>query len=92
LWPRGLAKEAARIDAWVKEIAPSTELRKWFGHEPEKWEEFQQRYRAELDANDEKLAELMATISGKTTVTFLFGAKEIVYNHAHVLKEYLLAH
>jgi uncharacterized protein YeaO (DUF488 family) len=85
LWPRGLSKEKARVDLWLKELAPSTELRKWFNHEPAKWAEFQQRYRQELDlqpAAFERLGELID--SGP--VTLLFGAKEARFNDAVALR------
>jgi uncharacterized protein YeaO (DUF488 family) len=75
LWPRGLTKERARVDLWLKEIAPSTELRKWFGHDPAKWEEFKRRYRAELKENKEQVARLEAE-ARKGQVTLLFGAKD----------------
>jgi uncharacterized protein YeaO (DUF488 family) len=88
LWPRGLSKDAARIDEWLKEIAPSDELRKWFGHDPARWEEFRKRYRGELKAHDELLNRLRdETLKG--TVTFLFAAKDTEQNNAAVLKEML---
>ncbi len=88
LWPRGVSKEEAKADLWLKEIAPSTELRKWFGHDPAKWTEFQKRYSKELDAN----LELVNTIKGfakKGTVTLVYGAKDEDHNDAIVLREYL---
>lgn len=88
LWPRGIAKDAARLDDWLKEIAPSDELRKWFGHDPAKWEEFRKRYRAELDSHGNLLAELRAAAE-KGTVTLLFAAKDEEHNNAVVLKELL---
>lgn len=88
LWPRGVSKERAAIDLWLKEIAPSTTLRQWFGHRPERWEEFQHRYRAELDANSDVVAQLKAMIrAGKTTL--VYGAKDEAHNDAVVLAEYL---
>ena len=87
LWPRGVKKAEASIDLWRKELAPSTELRKWFGHDPEKWSEFQQRYRAELKDNP-GLAEIRALVrEGK--VTLIYGAKDAEHNQALVLKEVL---
>ncbi len=88
LWPRGISKEKAALDLWEKEIAPSGELRKWFGHEPEKYEEFRHRYREELSSN-EKLGDFLAAIEGKGKVTLLYGAKDKEHNQAVVLAEYL---
>ena len=90
LWPRGLTKDKARVDLWLKEAAPSTELRKWFNHEPAKWAEFQQRYRQELalqPAAIERLGELI----DNGPVTLLFGAKEERFNDAVALREFMLA-
>lgn len=88
LWPRGLSKEAATIDLWLKEIAPSTTLRQWFGHDPARWSEFQLRYRAELDVNGEAVAQLKAVIrAGKTTL--IYGAKDEAHNDAVVLAAYM---
>ncbi len=87
LWPRGLKKTDASIDLWRKELAPSTELRKWFGHDPEKWCEFQDRYRTELKGN-EGLAEIRA-LSREGKVTLIYGAKDEEHNQALVLKEVL---
>jgi len=83
LWPRGLAKEKARIDEWLKEIAPSDELRKWFGHKPERWKEFQKRYREELRAAEqqEQLRHLR-TLMRKSTATLLFAAKDSEHNNS----------
>ena len=88
LWPRGLAKEAARIDEWLKEIAPSDALRTWFGHDPARWEEFRKRYREELKGHVEPLERLRAETE-KGTVTILFAAKDTAHNNAVVLKELL---
>ena len=88
LWPRGVSKEAARIDEWLKEIAPSDELRKWFGHDPARWEEFRERYRRELEAKTELLGHLR-TVARKGAVTLLFAAKDEEHNNAVVLKEML---
>lgn len=93
LWPRGISKVNAQLDDWVKEIGPSTELRKWFNHDPEKYPEFVKKYQAELDANPitpdfiRQVAEQLA----KQPVILLFGAKDETHNQAVVLQEYLLA-
>jgi uncharacterized protein YeaO (DUF488 family) len=88
LWPRGLKKENARIDEWIKEIGPSTELRKWFSHDPEKWEEFKRRFFKELQKNGETVDRVIATAK-KSTVTLLFGSREERYNNALALKEFI---
>jgi uncharacterized protein YeaO (DUF488 family) len=88
LWPRGLSKEEARIDAWLKEIAPSTRLRQWFGHDPSKWSEFKKRYFRELDGRTELVASL-AERAKTQTVTLVFAAKDERHNNAQALKEYL---
>lgn len=88
LWPRGLAKAGAGIDVWLKAIAPSDALRKWYGHDVERWPEFKQRYFAELDAAQDALKELRGYLKqGK--VTLLYGAKETGHNNAVALKAYL---
>ena len=90
LWPRGVAKKDAALALWLKEIAPSDDLRKWFGHDPERWAEFQKRYRAELDGNEQAVAQLRDLLrEGK--VTLLYGAHDEAHNNAVALKEYLLA-
>jgi uncharacterized protein YeaO (DUF488 family) len=88
LWPRGLTKEKASVDLWIKEVAPSNELRKWFGHDPGKWDEFQTRYLAELKASGEPLARLKQEAS-KGRVTLLYGAKDEEHNEAVVLLKIL---
>jgi uncharacterized protein YeaO (DUF488 family) len=88
LWPRGLTKEKARVDLWLKEVAPSNELRKWFAHDPAKWSEFKTRYRAELKQNPDQVAALKHA-TAKGTATLLFGAKDEEHNEAIVLKELL---
>ena len=88
LWPRGLTKEKARIDLWLKNIAPSTELRKWFGHDIERWEEFKNRYLAELNENKESMAILKEQLN-KGNVTLIFGARDELHNEAIILKELL---
>jgi uncharacterized protein YeaO (DUF488 family) len=88
LWPRGLSKAKARVDLWLKAVAPSTPLRQRFGHDPEKWEEFKQRYTDELDQNSEAVAQLRALLA-QGTVTLLYGAKDKEHNDAVVLQEYV---
>jgi uncharacterized protein YeaO (DUF488 family) len=88
LWPRGLDKEKAAVDLWLKEIAPSPELRKWFGHDPEKWVEFQRRYRAELNERGKEI-DLLRERGGKGRATLLYGAKDEQHNHAIVLRDFL---
>jgi uncharacterized protein YeaO (DUF488 family) len=88
LWPRGVSKDKAAIDLWLKEVAPSTELRKWYGHDPDKWEEFRRRYSAELDERREALDDLERRLK-EGPVTFVFAARDEEHNSAVVLKEYL---
>ena len=88
IWPRGLSKEAAKLDAWIKDVAPSSELRKWFGHEPSRWASFKHKYFRELDERGEALAQLLEVCSART-LTLLFAAKDCAHNNAVVLKEYL---
>lgn len=88
LWPRGVSRENAALDHWMKDLAPSAALRKWYGHVPDKWPEFQKRYRAELDGNATGLAELRSMCaSGR--VTFVYAAKDEARNSATVLRTYL---
>ncbi|KUM25142.1 hypothetical protein AU467_26990 [Mesorhizobium loti] len=88
IWPRGVSKNDAELTLWLKEIAPSDELRKWFGHDPERWAEFQKRYRAELDRNEEAVAQLRDVLrEGK--VTLLYGAHDEAHNNAVALAGYL---
>jgi uncharacterized protein YeaO (DUF488 family) len=88
IWPRGLTREAAKLDAWIKEMAPSAELRRWFGHEPSKWASFKRKYFRELDQQDDVLDQLLESCSGGT-FTLLFAAKDSEHNNAVALKEYL---
>src|SRR5690606_35461795 len=88
LWPRGLSKDAAKVDLWLKEIAPSDALRKWFAHDPEKWQEFQKRYVAELQQNDAALDAVRAELR-KRHVTLLYAAEDEAHNNAVVLRSYL---
>jgi len=85
LWPRGMKKKTAHVDIWMKDVAPSDALRKWFGHKPEKWKEFQKRYRSELAKNKELVAEIRKMEREHGTVTLLFGAKDEEHNQAVVL-------
>lgn len=88
LWPRGLTKAKAHVDLWMKDIAPSTELRKWFGHDPDRWAEFKKDYRSELRKNDEQVALLKKEI-GKHMATLVYGARDEEHNAAVVLLEFL---
>ncbi|HEU5247972.1 MAG TPA: DUF488 domain-containing protein [Candidatus Udaeobacter sp.] len=88
LWPRGLTKKEAQIDNWLKDIAPSTALRKWFGHDPARWKEFKKRYAKELSNQGDRVEQL-AREARKRTVTLLFGAKDIEHNNAVALKEHI---
>ncbi len=89
LWPRGVSKEQASLDEWEKDIAPSTELRKWFGHDPARWAEFQRRYRAELQQHDDILKHIRA-LAKAHTVTLVYSAHDEEHNDAVVLKDVLL--
>ena len=91
VWPRGLTKEAARIELWLRDVAPSTPLRKWFGHDPALWGEFRKRYFSELDQNIGLVEEILTNATKKKSVTLLFGAKDEEHNNAVALKEYLLS-
>jgi uncharacterized protein YeaO (DUF488 family) len=88
LWPRGLSRAAAAVDFWARSVAPSTPLRRWYGHAPDKWPEFRRRYFAELDANPAGVAELRAQL-GRGTVTLVFASRETRLNDAAALREYL---
>jgi uncharacterized protein YeaO (DUF488 family) len=88
LWPRGMGKDKARVDLWLRDIAPSDALRKWFGHDPEKWDEFQRRYLKELKGKQEHV-DLIKEKVRLGVVTLLYGTKEEKYNNAAALKEYL---
>jgi uncharacterized protein YeaO (DUF488 family) len=89
LWPRGLSKETAHLDLWLRDIAPSTTLRKWFNHDPGRWSEFQRRYHAELKTKREPLREL-TTRAKKGAVTLLYSAKDEQHNQAVALRNFLL--
>jgi len=88
LWPRGIRREALKPDVWLKDVAPSDSLRRWFGHDPVKWDEFQCRYRVELDANSIVWKPLLEA-SKRGNVTLLYSARDIEHNNAVVLKSYL---
>ncbi len=87
LWPRGLKKDEARVDEWLKDLAPSTELRKWFGHDPVKWAEFKKRYRQELSTKSDLVKRVKAE-ARKGTVTLVFSAKDAEHSDAAFLKEF----
>jgi uncharacterized protein YeaO (DUF488 family) len=91
LWPRGLSKDDAQIDLWMKDIAPSAELRKWFNHDPARWAVFQKKYRAELNQLGDKLDEVRAQAK-KGRVTLVYGAKDTEHNQAVVLRDVLAGH
>ncbi|HVK18823.1 MAG TPA: DUF488 domain-containing protein [Fimbriiglobus sp.] len=88
LWPRGLTRERAAVDLWLKEVAPSAELRKWYGHDPAKWKEFQSRYQAELRENKVAVEQLKQK-GEEGTVTLVYAARDEEHNSAVVLKKYL---
>ena len=88
IWPRGLRKSELDVDEWVKEVAPSTELRKWFGHQPRRWPRFRHRYLAELDADPDAAAPLLAALE-EGDVLLLFDAKDFAHNQAVVLADWL---
>ncbi len=91
LWPRGVKKEDLDIDAWLKDVAPSTELRRWFNHDPERWDEFRRRYFKELDDNQAAVAELLES-AGSSRILLLYGAKDEEHNQALALKEWIEQH
>ncbi|PMS11320.1 DUF488 family protein [Trinickia caryophylli] len=88
VWPRGITKDVLRIEAWLRDVAPSTELRRWFAHDPGRWDEFAKRYRAELDAN-EAAWQPLAVAAAHGTLTLVYGARDREHNQAVVLREYL---
>ena len=89
LWPRGIKKEALALDQWAKELAPSTELRQWFGHEPERWTEFQQRYADELRAHASAL-DTLRSLARKSRITLVYGAHDEEHNNAVAMRSFLL--
>lgn len=88
LWPRGVKKNDLRLDAWAKDLAPSHELRKWFNHDPQLWDEFRERYFQELEENPERVSKFLAA-AGEQDLLLLYGAKDEQHNNAAALKEYL---
>jgi uncharacterized protein YeaO (DUF488 family) len=88
LWPRGLRKDEAGVDLWLKDIGPSNELRKWFGHDPARWDEFRERFFKELDSKNELVEQIVAKVQ-EGDVVLLFGAKDEVHNNAVALKDYI---
>lgn len=88
VWPRGVSKVDLELDDWIKEVAPSTDLRKWFGHDTDRWEDFRRRYRAELDENEEAVERCRAWCR-RGPIILLYGAKDRDHNQAVVLREYL---
>ena len=91
LWPRGLSKERAAVDLWLKHVAPSPELRKWFGHDPAKWEQFQKRYWKELEEKEEAV-QLLKRKGRQGTVTLVYAARDEEHNGALALKHFLEGH
>jgi len=91
LWPRGISKDKLKLDMWLKEVAPSASLRKWFSHDPERWPEFQRRYTDELKHNAEAWKPI-AEAAHKHRVTLIFGSKDVEHNNAVVLQHFLRAH
>lgn len=89
VWPRGMTREKVKADIWLKSIAPGTELRKWFGHDPDKWQEFKHRYFKELDANPDTVKQLLE-LATKQRLTLLYSARDTNHNQAVALKDYLL--
>ncbi len=90
LWPRGIKKEALKMDAWLKDVAPSTPLRQWFGHKPERWAEFRRRYQKELSENAAALAPILDA-ADEGPVTLLYSAHDVEHNGALVLRNYLVS-
>ncbi|MHA4811475.1 DUF488 domain-containing protein [Flavitalea flava] len=89
LWPRGVEKATADFQEWVKDLAPTTELRKWFGHDPEKWSAFQHKYKTELEKNGEAINGFLENHEDKRIITLVYGAKDEQHTHALVLKDFL---
>jgi uncharacterized protein YeaO (DUF488 family) len=89
LWPRGLSKSKAKVEHWLRDIAPSTSLRKWYGHDPKRWVEFKRRYAAELKREEDTVQELKLLLKQHKTVTLVFSSKEEKLNNAAALKAYL---
>jgi uncharacterized protein YeaO (DUF488 family) len=92
IWPRGVTRDELQIEAWLKGLAPSTSLRKWFGHDPAKWGEFKRRYGTELDKGADGMDTLSAALTEGGMVTLVYGARDVDHNNAVALKEYLEQH
>ncbi len=88
LWPRGISKNEAHLEAWEKDLAPSADLRKWYGHQPERWEEFKKRYRSELAANP-AVTEFLDKNKSQQVITLVYAYREEAYSHALILQEFL---
>ncbi len=89
LWPRGISKENANLDNWLKDWAPSNELRKWFDHEAEKWNDFKKKYHKELDEKEEEIKNYLENLDKRKSILLLYASKNKEYNHAKILKEYI---
>ncbi len=89
VWPRGLTKQKAKVDVWLKDLGVSSDLRKWFAHDPRKWLQFKQRFYAELESKQETMARLSEIIDDHRTVTLLYGSRERTLNNAAALQEYI---
>ncbi|MBJ9696828.1 DUF488 domain-containing protein [Burkholderia cenocepacia] len=89
LWPRGIKKESVKLDGWLKEVAPSNELRDWFGHDPQRWDEFRRRYERELDVSPASWQPILDA-ARKKPVTLFYGARDTEHNQAVVLRDYLM--
>lgn len=92
IWPRGMTKEKARVDLWLKELGPSDELRKWFGHDPARWEEFRRKYETELKSKTELLQKIRDAEKQNVTVTLVYSAKDEEHNQAVVIQGFLKKH
>ena len=91
LWPRGVRRSSLRLSDWLRDVAPSTELRKWFGHDPRRWDDFRRRYFAELDAHPEAWQPLRDAAAAASDVTLLYSSRDVEHNNAVALREYLMA-
>ncbi len=92
LWPRGLKKESLQLDLWLKELSPSDDLRKWYNHDPKKWEQFKERYYKELSRKNEEVGKFLSVIKTFEKITFIYSSAEREINNASALKEYILQH
>jgi uncharacterized protein YeaO (DUF488 family) len=89
LWPRGIKKSDLKFDEWMKEVAPSSDLRKWFGHDPDKWKDFKKEYKVELKQHKELIKNIKRLEKEYKTIVLLYAAKDVEHNHALILKEFL---